>query len=62
MTEQPAQAVADAILGAYKTRTPAPPVREMLPAGAIDQAYAAQEINTRRWLGAGRGLVGRKSI
>src|SRR5271157_514617 len=32
----------------------------MLPAGAIDQAYAAQEINTRRWLGAGRKLVGRK--
>ena len=32
----------------------------MLPAGAIDRAYAAQEINTKRWLAAGRRLVGRK--
>ncbi len=46
MTEAVAQAVADRILGAYATRTPVPPVREVLPAGAIDQAYAAQEINT----------------
>ena len=37
-----------------------PPVRELLPAGAIDQAYAAQEINTKRWLAEGRKLVGRK--
>src|SRR5271166_1301861 len=60
MTEAVAQAVADAILGAYKTRTPVPPVRELLPAGAIDQAYAAQEVNTKRWLAEGRKLVGRK--
>ena len=37
-----------------------PPVRELLPEGALDQAYAAQEINTKRWLDAGRRLVGRK--
>ncbi len=60
MTEAVAQAVADKILGAYAARTPEPPVREFLPAGAIDQAYAAQEINTKRWLAAGRRLVGRK--
>ena len=60
MTESPAEAVADQILGAYATRTPVPPVRELLPAGAIDQAYAAQEVNTKRWLAEGRRLVGRK--
>src|SRR5208283_3346836 len=60
MTEAVAQAVADKILGAYVTRTPVPPVREVLPAGAIDQAYAAQEANTQRWLDEGRKLVGRK--
>ena len=37
-----------------------PPVREFLPEGAIDQAYAAQEVNTKRWLDEGRKLVGRK--
>ena len=60
MTESPAQAVADKILGAYATRTAVPPVREILPEGAIDQAYAAQEVNTKRWLAEGRRLVGRK--
>ena len=60
MTKTAPHAVADAIHGAYKTRRPVPPVREMLPAGAIDQAYAAQEINTERWLRAGRRLAGRK--
>ena len=60
MTKIASLAVADTILGAYKTRTPVPPVRELLPAGAIDQAYAAQEFNTERWLAEGRRLVGRK--
>ena len=60
MTDIPAEAVAEKILGAYKTRIPAPPIRELLPEGAIDQAYAAQEVNTRRWLAEGRRLVGRK--
>lgn len=60
MTVSPEQAIADRILGAYTTRTPIPPIKEMLPQGAIDQAYTAQEINTRRWLGEGRRLVGRK--
>ena len=60
MTDQATQAVAEAILGAYKTRHPVKPVRDLLPHGAVDAAYAAQEINTRRWLSAGRRLVGRK--
>jgi 2-keto-4-pentenoate hydratase len=60
VTKTAPHAVADAIHGAYKTANPVPPVRDLLPAGAIDQAYAAQEINTERWLRAGRRLVGRK--
>jgi 2-keto-4-pentenoate hydratase len=60
MTERSAEGVAEKIRGAYKTRTPVPPIRELLPEGAIDQAYAAQEVNPRRWLDEGRKLVGRK--
>ncbi len=52
--------IADKIFEAHRSGTPCAPVRELLPEGAIDQAYAAQEINTKRWLDAGRRLVGRK--
>jgi len=54
------ETVADKIFNAYREGKPCAPVRALLPEGAIDQAYAAQEINTRRWLEAGRKLVGRK--
>jgi 2-keto-4-pentenoate hydratase len=60
MTDRSVEAVAERIRSAYRTRTPVPPIRELLPEGAIDQAYAAQEVNTRRWLDEGRKLVGRK--
>lgn len=60
MTGSSVEAVAEAIRGAYKTRAPVQPVRDSLPAGAVDQAYAAQDINTTRWLAEGRKLVGRK--
>jgi 2-keto-4-pentenoate hydratase len=60
LTLEASRAVADKLFAAHNSRTPIPPVREMLPAGAIAQAYAAQEINTKRWLSAGRRLVGRK--
>jgi len=53
-------AVADKIFEAYASGKPVAPVREMIPDGAIDVAYAAQEVNTARWLAAGRRLVGRK--
>jgi len=53
-------AVADKIFAACENRTPCPPVRDLLTPDSVDQAYAAQEINTRRWLGAGRRLVGRQ--
>jgi 2-keto-4-pentenoate hydratase len=40
--------------------SPCAPIRDLLPEGALDLAYAAQEINTRRGLEKGRRLVGRK--
>ncbi len=52
--------VADRIFEAHATGKPIAPIRDSLKAGAIDEAYAAQEINTKRWLAAGRKLVGRK--
>ncbi len=36
------------------------PLRNDLPAGDIDAAYAVQEANTKYWLKGGRRLVGRK--
>ncbi|HKI15001.1 MAG TPA: fumarylacetoacetate hydrolase family protein [Roseiarcus sp.] len=60
MTLEASRAVADKLFAAHNSTTPIPPVREMLPAGAIDLAYAAQEINTERRLKEGRRLVGRK--
>lgn len=52
--------VADRIFEAHATGKPIAPIRDSLTAGAIAEAYAAQEINTKRWLAAGRRLVGRK--
>lgn len=60
MTDQAAQQVADMIFDAHRVGKSCAPVRDLLPEGALDQAYAAQEINTRRWLASGRRLVGRK--
>lgn len=60
MSEEAAQVIADKILGAHASGVPVPPVRDLLPVGAIDHAYAAQEINTRRWIEQGRKVVGRK--
>ena len=52
--------VADKLMEAYRLRRPCAPVRDILPAGDIATAYAAQEINTQRRLAAGRRLIGRK--
>ncbi len=60
MTDQSVQQVADRIYEAQRLGEPCAPVRELLPEGALDLAYAAQEINTGRGLAAGRRLVGRK--
>ncbi|MGO9429436.1 2-keto-4-pentenoate hydratase [Rhodoblastus sp.] len=60
MTDQAVQQVADKIFEAHHLGKPCAPVRDLLPEGALDKAYAAQEINTQRWLAEGRRLVGRK--
>jgi 2-keto-4-pentenoate hydratase len=60
VTDQAVNQVADKIFEAHRLGAPCAPVRELLPEGALDLAYAAQELNTRRWLEAGRRLVGRK--
>lgn len=60
MTEAAVKKVADALFEAGRTGVPCAPVREFLPEGALDLAYAAQEVNTTRGLEAGRRLVGRK--
>ena len=60
MTNQAAREVADKLWTAGETRQPIPPIRDLLPAGALDLAYAAQNFNTERKLAAGRRLVGRK--
>jgi 2-keto-4-pentenoate hydratase len=42
------------------TGRPIPPVRDELPAGDAQAAYAVQKVNTDHWLAQGRRLVGRK--
>ncbi|MFG1394262.1 2-keto-4-pentenoate hydratase [Xanthobacter agilis] len=60
MTEHMVSKVAETLFEASRTGVPCAPVKDLLPAGALDLAYAAQEINTARGLAAGRRLVGRK--
>jgi 2-keto-4-pentenoate hydratase len=46
---------------ADETRTPIPPVRDLLGTKTdIDAAYAVQQANTDRWISAGRRVSGRK--
>jgi 2-keto-4-pentenoate hydratase len=60
VTDASVQQVADKIAEAHRLGKGCAPIRELLPQGALDLAYAAQEINTKAWLVAGRRLVGRK--
>jgi len=60
VSHEAARQVADKLWTAAQTRQPIPPIRDMFPAGALDLAYAAQNINTERKLAQGRRLVGRK--
>lgn len=54
------KAFAEAIRIAGETGVPTKPVRDALPAGDVDVAYAIQKVNTQFWLKSGRRLVGRK--
>ncbi len=51
---------AELLYGAHQSGASCPPVKDLLESGGVEAAYAAQEINTERWLGEGRRLVGRK--
>ena len=61
MTDQKAIAeAADQLYQAAKTGKAVAPIRDLLPGGTVETAYAVQEINTKRALDSGRRLVGRK--
>ena len=60
MTGNSIQQAAKTIRKAAETGKPCAPVRDMLPDGDLDAAYAVQERNTEYWLAQGRRLVGRK--
>ncbi|MHA6890118.1 2-keto-4-pentenoate hydratase [Ralstonia pseudosolanacearum] len=60
MNTQAHQAAADALLQAARSGQPIPPLRETYPHFNGEDAYAVQEINTRRQLDNGARLVGRK--
>ena len=52
--------IADKLMEAHKARRPCAPVRELMPSGGVSEAYAVQEINTKRWVEVGRRIVGCK--
>ena len=52
--------VANALFVAARTRTPRPPIKEMLPPNDVVAAYRVQAKVTERVLTGGRRLVGRK--
>ncbi|MCE3554491.1 fumarylacetoacetate hydrolase family protein [Pseudonocardia sp. RS11V-5] len=54
------QQAAERLLEAARTRTPCAPVRDVLPDGSAETAYAVQNILTARSLDDGRRIVGRK--
>jgi 2-keto-4-pentenoate hydratase len=54
------QEAAERLLTAARTHTPCAPVRDVLPDGAAETAYAVQKILTEDSLDAGRRIVGRK--
>jgi 2-keto-4-pentenoate hydratase len=56
----PINDAAERIWSVYHSRVPCTPVRDVIGAADVEQAYAVQETNTVRWLKAGRKLSGRK--
>ena len=54
------EALAGRLREAEATGVPCDPVRNDLPEGDIESAYAVQKVNTEHWLKQGRRLVGRK--
>ena len=60
MSEDAIQKAADWLQEAYQSGVACEPVRDLLPEGDVDAAYAVQEINTERRLAGGARMVGRK--
>lgn len=60
MTPSITRQVADSLFEAHRLGTTVPPIASQLDGGTADQAYEIQDINTRRWVEAGRRIVGRK--
>jgi len=54
------KALAERLRIAGETGEATTPVRDELPEGDIDAAYAVQRVNTQHWLKQGRRLIGRK--
>jgi 2-keto-4-pentenoate hydratase len=54
------ETAAERLWNAYRSQAPCAPIRDLIDPADVDSAYAVQEINTRRWLGQGRKLSGRK--
>lgn len=54
------QKLADMLCDVYDGAPPIEPLRQHVDTPEITSAYAIQEINTKRWLGVGRKLTGRK--
>jgi 2-keto-4-pentenoate hydratase len=52
--------LAKRLRAAYDSYEPIAPIRDELPAGDVDAAYAVQRINTDHWVTQGRRIVGRK--
>ena len=61
MSQDAIKKAASRIRSAWSKGKPIKPVRDSLPAGDVDAAYAVQQINTDYWIEeGGRRLVGRK--
>jgi 2-keto-4-pentenoate hydratase len=60
VSEEVIERVASILDAAARTRTPCPPIKDMLPPGDLDAAYAVQANLTARAVRAGRRVVGRK--
>ncbi len=60
MPGDPVAVAADRLWTAHASGKPCAPVRDLIGATDVAAAYAVQELNTRRWIGAGRRLAGRK--
>jgi 2-keto-4-pentenoate hydratase len=54
------EAAAERLLAARRTRTPCPPVRDLIGRDDVDAAYAVQRLLTERRRAAGASVVGRK--